>query len=186
MSWSQTFSGVAFTPLDPRPEDVRLEDIAHHLSLQCRFAGATRRFYSVAEHSVLVSRVVPQEGGLPLAALLHDAAEAYLVDIPTPIKRHLYSASDMGVESINMLEFRIQTAIADALGVETRFTDARIKAADLAVLMAEARKLMGPSPRPWDIDAEPADVTILGLDHGLAEELFLHRYGECRRLAGVE
>ena len=83
--WIQTMSGVIFYPLDPRPEEIRIEDIAHALSHQCRFAGHCREFYSVAEHSVRVSRELPQE--FMLWGLLHDASEAYLVDLPRPIKR---------------------------------------------------------------------------------------------------
>ncbi|MFN9113590.1 MAG: phosphohydrolase, partial [Bacteroidota bacterium] len=70
--WIQTFSGIAFWPLDPKPEHVRIADIAHALSMKCRYNGHTRKFYSVAEHSVLVSRHVPEEDAL--WALLHDAS----------------------------------------------------------------------------------------------------------------
>jgi hypothetical protein len=85
-SWQQTFTGRQFWPCDPRPEDVCLEDIAHHLALMCRFGGACRVFYSVAEHSVRVAELVwDRTNGdreAALAGLLHDASEAYLVDIP--------------------------------------------------------------------------------------------------------
>ena len=83
--WIQTFTGRAFYVLDPRPEDVDIEDIAHALSMQCRFAGHCREFYSVAQHSVTASWLVPPEDAL--WGLLHDAAEAYVVDLPRPIKR---------------------------------------------------------------------------------------------------
>ncbi len=72
-NWLQTYSGIAYWPLDPRPEEVTIEDIAHHLSLICRFGGAVRRFYSVVEYSVLVSRVGPPV--YALQCLLHDATE---------------------------------------------------------------------------------------------------------------
>lgn len=83
--WMQTFSGRQFWPCDPRADEVCIEDIAHALSMQCRFAGHVRKFYSVAEHCVRASWIVPDR--FKLAALLHDAAEAYVVDLPRPIKR---------------------------------------------------------------------------------------------------
>src|SRR4051812_31750950 len=80
----QTYSGTEFWPLSPKAADVKLIDIAHALSNKCRFAGHCREFYSVAQHSVLVSRQLPDE--FKLWGLLHDAGEAYFADIPNPIK----------------------------------------------------------------------------------------------------
>lgn len=92
--WMQTHSGLRFYPLDPRPEDIRIEDIAHALSHICRFNGHCARFYSVAEHSLMVAREVykataghPQQALLTLTALNHDDSEAYLCDVPRPLKR---------------------------------------------------------------------------------------------------
>lgn len=82
--WLQTHTGVHFYPLDPRPEEIDITDIAHSLALQCRWAGHVKQHYSVAEHCVRVSRIVPKEDAL--WALLHDAAEAYLIDLPRPLK----------------------------------------------------------------------------------------------------
>lgn len=75
----QTFSGALYWPMDPRPEDVNILDIAHSLSMQCRYTGHVSKFYSVAEHSVHVSNIVPKE--LAMCGLLHDATEAYLTAI---------------------------------------------------------------------------------------------------------
>jgi hypothetical protein len=83
--WMQTFTGRAFYPLDPRPEDIDPVDIAHALSLICRYGGHSSRFYSVAEHCVLMSHAVAPEHAL--WALLHDATEAYLGDMIRPLKR---------------------------------------------------------------------------------------------------
>lgn len=69
----QTFSGGVFYPMDPRPEDIRLEDIAAALSKLCRFGGQCLKFCSVAEHSVLVAQQVPPQ--YQLTALLHDASK---------------------------------------------------------------------------------------------------------------
>jgi uncharacterized protein len=89
--WIQTYTGKQFWPLSPLPEDIVIEDIAHALSMQCRFGGHVRTFYSVAQHSVHVSLLV--EPQYALWGLLHDAAEAYLVDLPRPIKKF----SEMGL-----------------------------------------------------------------------------------------
>lgn len=82
-----TYTGVEMWPFDPKPHMIRIEDIAHALAVMPRFAGHTRTPYSVAEHSIRVAGVVtsktPQHS---LAALLHDAAEAYLLDVPSPLK----------------------------------------------------------------------------------------------------
>lgn len=96
----QTATGRKFWPLDPKPDEVFIEDIAHSLSLQCRYAGHCLRFYSVAEHSVLMARKLRWEGvDVALWALLHDASEAYLVDVPRPVKPFLagYKAAEAKV-----------------------------------------------------------------------------------------
>lgn len=80
----QTYSGLLVDPLHLSIQDIRLEDIAHALSNLCRFTGHVRTFYSVAEHSVWVSRLVPEWAAK--YALIHDASEAYLQDIPSPLK----------------------------------------------------------------------------------------------------
>ena len=109
--WFQTYSGRQFWPCDPKPEEIYLVDIAHALSNQCRFAGHCQRFYSVAQHSVIVSEQVPFEHAV--WGLLHDAAEAYLVDLPRPIKRH----SVLGRE-YKLLEEQLQTCIAWRFGLQ--------------------------------------------------------------------
>jgi len=109
--WIQTYSGVAFWPLDPRVEEIRIEDIAHSLSLQCRYAGHTRDFYSVAQHSVIVSEICDPEDAI--WGLLHDGGEAYLIDLPRPIK-HLpdlsaYRAAERALQAVIMERFGIRT-----------------------------------------------------------------------------
>lgn len=99
-SFMQTYTGRKFWPMDPKSNEVCIRDIAHSLSLQCRYAGHCRRFLSVAEHSVHIARwlvVVAPEAAL--WGLLHDASEAYLVDIPRPVKPSLtgYKAAEANV-----------------------------------------------------------------------------------------
>lgn len=92
MFWCQTFTGRKVDIFHPSPEMVDIEDIAHALSMTCRFGGHCRDFYSVAEHSVLVEQIGRNvlhctTFRLGMLLLLHDAAEAYIGDIITPIKR---------------------------------------------------------------------------------------------------
>jgi len=87
-----TVSGRQFSPFDPSPADVALEDIAHGLSHICRCSGQVRQFYSVGLHSLYVSRNLREGDAGPrvqLYGLLHDAAEAYVSDVVAPVKRHL-------------------------------------------------------------------------------------------------
>ena len=78
-----TYTGKKFFPFDPRPEQICIEDIAHGLSMLCRFSGQCPYFYSVAEHSIYVVHCLPDN--LQLEGLLHDASEAYLADLPRPV-----------------------------------------------------------------------------------------------------
>ena len=167
--WIQTRSGVAFYPLDPRPEDVHLEDIAHALSNLCRFSGHCKRFMSVAEHSVNVSRVVPPEHALQ--ALLHDATEAYLVDVPGPIKPMLAGYAE--------IEAAVWLAIAERFGVPSALHQS-VKDADTAVLLTEKGQLLGPSPGAWlDTEITPAPLGELAcMSPREAKYTFLHRFIE--------
>lgn len=90
-AWIQTYTGRQFWPLEPAVEDVSITDITHALSMLCRFGGHSRSFYSVAEHCINVTLLAVRRFPeiLPIHALLHDAAEAYLVDLPSPIKHEL-------------------------------------------------------------------------------------------------
>ena len=129
-----TFSGKKFWPVDPRVEDVRIEDIAHSLSQQCRFAGHTKRFYSVAQHSVMVARIVPVEDAL--WGLLHDASEAYLVDLPSPIKW----ASRLG-EEYQAIELQLMGIITQRFGLAAQ-QPVSVHLADRTLLATEMRDLM--------------------------------------------
>lgn len=125
----QTFTGIFFDPLNPDPSLIRIEDIAHALSMQCRFSGHTRRHLSVAEHSMRVARLCPEE--CRLEGLLHDAAEAYLVDLPRPVKH-----SEL-MRHHRLLDFRIEQAVAERFGLVHPWPD-RVKRADNLMLWAEA------------------------------------------------
>jgi hypothetical protein len=108
----QTISGG--NPFDPDPGEIEIEDIALALSHQCRFGGHCRVFYSVAQHSCLVSDLVIERGGnlAALWALLHDASEAYLVDLPHPLKHR----SELG-KLYAAAEDRLQAAVCERFGL---------------------------------------------------------------------
>lgn len=145
-AWIATFTGERIEPLDPDPFRIHPEDIAHSLATQCRFTGHVREFYSVAQHSVLVSTVVPEELRLP--ALLHDAAEVYLSDIASPIKREwerLY-----GFTFYEEAEDRLTRAVCERFGLDYPLAK-EIKIADKMLLRAEQRDLMPNDPTPGPV-----------------------------------
>jgi hypothetical protein len=158
----QTYTGVMFWPIDPRPEEVRIDDIAHHLSLLCRYNGACAVMYSVAQHSVLVSRIVPLEHAL--WGLMHDAAEAYVGDMVRPLKKMLPAYAE--------IEERVMRAIAKRFELPWP-EPPEIKIADDRVLMTEQRDLMGPSPAPWRDSGEPLEERISPWPSAQAEAEFL-------------
>lgn len=123
-----------------RPENVSIEDIAHSLSFQCRFNGHTKRFYSVAEHSLVLRDLVREESGIQnlnrrMAAMLHDAAECYLGDITKPVKEHIVISSSY--------EGRILRAIFDSFGVPFSAFDEELKAMDNDLCIVEGFFLIG-------------------------------------------
>lgn len=167
--WIQTYTGKQFWPLDPRPEDVCIEDIAHALSMKCRFGGHTNVFYSVAEHSVLVMRAVEEPH--KKAALLHDAAEAYLADIPRPVKPHLPGWHEV--------ERAVELAIAEHFGIPWPMP-AEVKAADNAILHDEKRLLVE-ARHDWKLLGQPLGIDRFPLwPPFYAEKVFL---SEFKRLA---
>jgi hypothetical protein len=167
--WMQTITGRKFWPIDPRPEDICIEDIAHALSMMCRFNGHCNKFYSVAEHSVLVSRTVPSEHAL--WGLLHDAPEAYIADIVKPAKPY--------IEGYDAAESRLMGAVCDAFGLD-RSEPQAVKIADCAVLADEAEQIMGPHPDDWSLPFDPTGQSIVGYSPKEARQLFLDRYEEVR------
>jgi hypothetical protein len=145
-NWIETYTGKRFHFLDPKPEEICIKDIAHALSLKCRYSGHCKFFYSVGQHSLHVAYLLPEE--LKLSGLLHDAAEAYIPDIPRPIKRHY------GLEEA---ENKIISVIADKYNL---YFDDMILEVDNTMLSTEAEQLMEnkdgwaplPKPLPFKID----------------------------------
>lgn len=169
--WIQTYTGKVFYPLDPRPEDIDIRDIAHALALVNRFGGHSRVPLSVAQHSVIVSQFVPKEHAL--AGLLHDAAEAYLGDVPRPLKRETYFGRGYMVT-----EAVVWRAIAARFGVPEELDDS-IKLADSRALATETRDLMGPPPQSWERLPEPLPVSVrVPMPWNIAEVAFIYRFKE--------
>jgi hypothetical protein len=169
--WMQTYTGRMFWPLSPQVEHVHIEDIAHALSMICRFGGHCREFYSVAQHSVLVSHHVEQYAAhLALEGLLHDAAEAYVGDMVRPLKRSMQSY-------INA-EDRVFAAIAKRFGLGGVVHDS-VKISDERLLATEARDIMGgESAGKWRLFATPLPDRIIPIPPKEAEKLFLARFNE--------
>jgi uncharacterized protein len=163
-----TYTGGRFYPFDPRPEDVRFDDIVAALSKLCRYAGHCLKFYSVAEHCVHVASAAPAD--LKLAALLHDASEAYLVDVPSSVKPYLpdYVA----------LEDRVAAAVARKFGVPHPVPEL-VKRLDTAIRADEVEQNMGRPAAPWLLP-DPLGLTLKFWPPAQAAYEFtaaFHRYG---------
>lgn len=163
-----TCSGKMFDLLNPSPTDVSIQDIAHSLSNSCRWGGHCRNFFSVAEHSVMVSKLVAPK--YALWGLLHDAAEAYLVDVPRPLKLLLPDYQQM--EATIMLAVCKHFRIDAVEPVEVKEADSR--------LLADEAEALGMFPEIWGKHLlEPwGNVEFKLLPPALAKESFLNRYTE--------
>lgn len=165
--WMQTVSGRQFWPMDPRPEEVFLYDIAVGLSNECRYAGQVEDHYSVAQHSFYVSYQVPPEHAF--AGLMHDSPEAYCKDVHRPIKRHL--------AGYGAIEARIWHAIAPRFNLPMELPEC-VHLADDAVLLAEKEQLHVVAPAPWNVPGIAAPIHIELWTPRQAREAFLQRFHE--------
>lgn len=153
--WIQTYTGKQFFPLEPRHEDIEIVDIAHALSNLCRYGGHTNWFYSVAQHCVLVSENLPFE--YALHGLLHDASEAYLIDVPRPIKH-----SD-GMKAYRECEANLERVIFERFGLDPSMPEI-VKVMDNRLLRTEQRDLMKPPPAAWqDLGVGALETRIIPL-----------------------
>lgn len=170
----QTVSGQYFFFDSPESHNFPIEEIAHALSHICRYTGHVRQFYSVAQHSVLVSKHVPIEHAF--AALMHDASEAYLGDVSSPLKQLL--------PDYKAYEHRVEKALFAAYGIDFPLHPC-VKAADLTLLVTEQRDLMPHVNRLLDQrfwpDLPPLPEEIVPLSHRAAKDQFLRRFYELKR-----
>lgn len=156
----RTFTGREFNLASPTPEQVFIEDIAHALSQLCRFTGHTNQFYSVAQHSVAVSLRVPKE--FALWGLLHDAAEAYVGDMSSPLKSIC--------PEYRGIEHNIMAAVCERFGLPY-LEPLVVKEADYAECRAEAEMLF----------VRPEHASVIGWGPVLAKLRFLNRFAELTR-----
>jgi uncharacterized protein len=171
----QTVSGRWVNPFDPDPTQLDAGDIARALANQCRFGGHSRRFYSVAQHCVIVSHVVEERGGDvedAFAALMHDAGEAYLGDMPHPLKHR----SALGA-AFRDAEARLEEAIRDRFKIKADVPE--VKSVDRALLATERRTF---SAEAWHWpeleNVEPLDLDLTAWSPDKAADEFAKRFAE--------
>lgn len=168
------FSGAMFDYNAPEKSDVTIDDIAHALSHVCRFAGHCQYFYSVAQHAVNVSHLVPEEHAF--AALMHDTAEAFTNDLPTPLKT--------AFPVFKTLEVKIERAMARKFGFQYPLSE-EVKYADLQMLRLEKEQVKG-DLSSWEtlrdvVLPESPGLWVLELSPSEAKRRFLNRYRELTR-----
>lgn len=164
MSVMQTYLGKKYNLYAPDPKDIDILDIAHALAYSNRFNGHGRWFYSIAQHSIHVSDLLPTE--LRLQGLMHDAAEAYTGDVIRPLKSKEYSE----------FEHMHLKLIYQKFGIKYPF-DPQVKLTDTRILLNEARDVMGGQAFPWEIKGTPfPDLFIGSWDPKFAEQKFLDKF----------
>jgi len=168
--WMQTYSGKVIELMQPKQSDIVIVDIAHALGNICRFGGHSRTHFSVAQHSVLVSQHVPED--LSLCGLLHDAAEAYLGDVISPLKSMMPEHRQL--EDLWLLTIGMKFGLGDSLMNVPR----AVKLADLESLATEKRDVVG-GDQLWDFleGVTPWKEKIAPWS-GNAETEFLFRFQE--------
>lgn len=174
--WIQTFSGMKFYIFDPRPEEICIGDIAHALSFKCRFSCHCREFYSVAQHSLMVSELMEDRYGIDggLCGLMHDSAEAYIGDMVKPIKRMPFMDSYKAAENaiLGMIYEKFQVKNID------------YKSVDNVVLATEKRDIMSNCMHAWESLPDPLIQKIVPRPILNIEQEFLNTF--YRLIAGLD
>jgi hypothetical protein len=172
--WIQTYTGKQFYPLDPRVEEIDIQDIAHALSNICRFTGHCSEFYSVAQHSILVSNNVSPQNAL--WGLLHDASEAYICDVARPLKK----LDEM--KQYRIIEKLIIETVVKAFDLSQAEEPEEVKNIDMILMMTEARdlKLISPAWRHYNV--EPFSFKIFPMSPKLAKQCFLSKFNKLAKV----
>lgn len=184
--WMNTFRGEKVDPFNLRPEQVSLVDIAQSLSNLCRFTGHVEPFYSVAQHSYIMSQLIQPE--YAAQALFHDSPEIYTNDISRPVKRNGIKVWDEPLGEyigFKVLEERIFKTIITSLGIPllTDYAHNRIGHIDIRLCMTEARDLMPRTNlKEWEVYADGyrpySDLHIVPVPPEEARRQFYIRYNE--------
>jgi hypothetical protein len=167
-----TKSGQYFDFVHPERYRIEITDIAHALSNVCRFAGQCKQFYSVAQHSVYVSRIVPEEDAF--AGLMHDCAEAFIGDVSRPLKLML--------ADYRVIEKRVEAALFAGLGLPSKLP-ASVKLADRQMLASEQMALLPPHDDQWAVlegIAPAIGIIVSPLSPDEAYAAFMDRYYELK------
>ena len=183
--WFQTFTGKIFYALDPREEEIDIRDIAHSLSLSCRFQGHCYYFYSIGEHCIRTKMIAmsllvnmgantvdinPAE--VAFWSLFHDAAESYIGDINAPLKANMTQYKDV--------EDNILSVIGKKYGFSYPMSDKVaeiVYKADKIMLATELRDILTTAPKAWDNDEKPSeDMVIVPYSPQEVERIFLGEY----------
>lgn len=166
--WINTYTGRKFYPLDPDPDQIDIRDIAHALAAVPRYAGMTASPLSVAQHSVILSHLVSPENAL--WALLHDASEAYLGDVPRPLKRLPAMAAYRDAE------MRLMAAVASHFGLPLP-EPAEVKKLDGRMIPTEAAQVFTRRHPDWHNRVDPIPGVVIRCQRPpIAERLFLKRF----------
>lgn len=183
--WMQTFTGRKVWPLDLTPDQIDIRDIAHSLAYQCRFNGAVREFYSVAQHSVIASLI--STPAYALGALLHDSAETYLIDIPRPVKGFLIIKVGEKLLGYCELEMQILHVIGEAFNCLIDVYS--LEEIDGRLALTEGSQLLNGSTSDWELSRKysPYSFRIRPWSPEKAEAIFLALF-ECLigRRANIE
>lgn len=170
----ETFTGKKVFFEDPSPNSICIEDIAHSLSMQCRYNGHCLRFASVAEHCVLLCENFGWGNEDAYALLMHDASEAYLSDLPRPVKYTLPSYRE--------LEAKFDAVIAKKFNVTNMHSDA-VRNWDQRIILDERAQNMSKSGNDWQTgDATPLGIALKFWDPAQAEGRFLQNFHRLNRL----
>lgn len=178
MTWKQLYSGKRFYSLNPKVEDIDIVDIAHGLSMICRYGGHCKQFYSVAQHSVLVARHASQEDAL--LALLHDAKEVYspFGDIPQPDKLAIAEEFPEVAAGMKAIDARIERAIAARFDLPYPIKTKAVGILDTRILHDERRDVMVATNDVWDVPFSELGVEIEPWKPELARAKFLDLFDQ--------